>query len=70
MTLPVEASSVTGAGGSGWLSSVAEEARLFDRSSTAERVADILRRRVTEGQLLPGTRLSEEQLIEALGVSR
>lgn len=70
MTVPVEAISVTGAGGSGWLSSVAEEARLFDRSSTAERIADILRRRVTEGQLPPGTRLSEEQLIEALGVSR
>lgn len=41
-------------------------------TSTAERMADILRRRITEGQFLPGQRLSEEQLIHAqsLAVSR
>ncbi len=53
-----------------WLRRVADEARVLDRSSTAERVADVLRRRVTEGDLPPGTRLSEEQLVAALRVSR
>ncbi|MCA2228343.1 GntR family transcriptional regulator [Nonomuraea sp. NEAU-L178] len=40
------------------------------RSSTAERVADILRDRVTEGFFEPGQRLSEEAIADALGVSR
>ncbi|MGI5272587.1 GntR family transcriptional regulator [Nonomuraea sp. CA-218870] len=40
------------------------------RSSTAERVADILRDRITEGLFMPGQRLSEESICEALGVSR
>lgn len=53
-----------------WLEAVANEARSLDRSSTAERVADVLRRRITEGDLPPGTRLSEEQLVVALRVSR
>ena len=53
-----------------WLRTVADEARALDRSSTAERVADVLRRRITEGDLPPGTRLSEEQLVVALRVSR
>ena len=53
-----------------WLRTVAAESALLDRSSTAERVADVLRRRITEGDLTPGTRLSEEQLVEALRVSR
>ena len=56
--------------GDAWLATVAGEASLFDRSSTAERVADVLRRRITEGDLPPGSRLSEEQLVEALRVSR
>lgn len=43
---------------------------LFDRSSTAERVADVLRRRITEGDLPPRTHLSEERLIDVLHVSR
>ncbi len=54
----------------GWLHSVADGAHLLDRSSTAERVADVLRRRITEGALRPGTRLPEEQLVEVLQVSR
>jgi DNA-binding GntR family transcriptional regulator len=54
----------------GWLSTVAEEVAGFDRSSTAERVADVLRRRITEGDLAPGSRLSEEQLVQVLRVSR
>ncbi|MEV4174365.1 GntR family transcriptional regulator [Nonomuraea sp. NPDC049709] len=40
------------------------------RSSTAERVADILRDRISEGFFRPGQRLSEESISEALGVSR
>lgn len=43
---------------------------LFDHSSTSERVADILRRQITEGQLPPGTRLSEQALGKTLAVSR
>ena len=54
----------------GWLRAVAEEVSGFDRSSTAERVADVLRRRITEGDLPPGSRLSEEQLVQVLRVSR
>lgn len=54
----------------GWLHTVADEVRSFDRSSTAERVAELLRHRVIEGDLPPGTRLSEERLVEVLRVSR
>ena len=55
---------------SAWLRSVAGDVQAFDRSSTAERVADVLRRRITEGDLPPRSRLSEERLIEVLHVSR
>ncbi len=55
---------------SGWLRTVTGDVQLFDRSSTAERVADVLRRRITEGDLPPRTHLSEEELIEVLRVSR
>lgn len=54
----------------GWLRTVAAEVRTFDRTSTAERVAELLRHRVMEGDLPPGTRLSEEQLVGVLQVSR
>lgn len=54
----------------GWLRTLAADVRLVDRSSTAERVADVLRRRITEGDLPPRTRLSEEQLTSVLRVSR
>ena len=47
----------------------AERAAL-GRASTAGRVAEILRSHVTEGRLPPGTRLSEEDIGAALGVSR
>lgn len=53
-----------------WLRAVADDAAHFDRSSSAERVADVLRRRITEGALPPGTQLSEELLKVALQVSR
>ncbi|MET1059261.1 MAG: GntR family transcriptional regulator [Nocardioides sp.] len=56
--------------GASWLQTVAGDIRLLDRSSTAERVADVLRRRITEGDLPPRTHLSEEQLIVVLRVSR
>ena len=38
--------------------------------TTAERIADVLRRQITEGDLRPGTQLSEERLVAQLGVSR
>ena len=53
-----------------WLRTVADEVRSFDRSSTAERVAELLGHRVIDSDLPPGTRLSEEQLVEVLRVSR
>ena len=58
------------ANGVSWLQVVAGDIRLLDRASTAERVAGVLRRRITEGALPPRTHLSEEQLIVALRVSR
>lgn len=53
-----------------WLQAAADEMWSLGRTSTAERVADVLRRRITEGGLLPGTRLSEERYAEVLRVSR
>lgn len=49
---------------------LADDRALLGRTSTAERVADILRTRVAEGRFAPGTRLSEEAIGGALGVSR
>ncbi len=40
------------------------------RTSTAERVADAVREEVVEGRLRPGSRLTEQRLCSALGVSR
>lgn len=59
----------TGALGT-WVSDLEKDKDLIGRSSTAERVAGILRDRVTEGFIPPGTRMSEEAIGEALGVSR
>ncbi len=53
-----------------FLDGLAAEVSGLRRASTAERVAEILRRRVTEGDLPPGTQLSEEQLSAVLQVSR
>ncbi|WP_370944318.1 GntR family transcriptional regulator [Amycolatopsis sp. cg5] len=47
-----------------------EDRELLERSGTAERVASILRQRITEGDFPPGTRLSEPAISAALGVSR
>ncbi|MFC8588120.1 GntR family transcriptional regulator [Streptomyces sp. NPDC057217] len=49
---------------------LADDRALLGRTSTAERVADILRTRVAEGWFPPGTRLSEDGIGGALGVSR
>ncbi|MFI8517923.1 GntR family transcriptional regulator [Streptomyces sp. NPDC085481] len=49
---------------------LADDRALLGRTSTAERVADILRTRIAEGYFPPGTRLSEESIGGALGVSR
>ena len=42
----------------------------FDRSSTPEWIADTLRTAITEGHCRPGSRLREERIAGALGVSR
>ncbi|MFI9153130.1 GntR family transcriptional regulator [Streptomyces sp. NPDC053367] len=52
------------------LTGLADDRALLGRTSTAERVADILRSRVAEGFFPPGTRLSEDGIGGALGVSR
>ncbi|MEV6123596.1 GntR family transcriptional regulator [Streptomyces sp. NPDC052077] len=52
------------------LTSLADDRALLGRTSTAERVADILRDRIAEGYFPPGARLSEEGVCGALGVSR
>lgn len=52
------------------LPELADDRALLGRTSTAERVADILRTRIAEGYFPPGTRLSEDSIGGALGVSR
>ncbi|MFF9015329.1 GntR family transcriptional regulator [Streptomyces sp. NPDC014870] len=59
-----------GIGQSGELGELADDRALLGRTSTAERVADILRTRIAEGFFPPGTRLSEDSIGGALGVSR
>lgn len=53
-----------------WLTSLEAEREAMSRTSAAERVAGALRSRIIEGELRPGTRLSEERIGRALGVSR
>jgi DNA-binding GntR family transcriptional regulator len=53
-----------------WARRISSRERLPSRSSTAQRVADVLRSGITEGHLHPGSRLSEELLSGVLGVSR
>nr|WP_206442007.1 GntR family transcriptional regulator [Streptomyces boncukensis] len=52
------------------LAGLADDRVLLGRTSTAERVADILRTRITEGAFGPGARLSEEEICGALRISR
>lgn len=54
----------------GGFEGLVEDRRLLGRTSTAERVADILRTRVAEGYFRVGERLSEEAMGRALGISR
>lgn len=49
---------------------LAGDRALLTRSSTAERVADVLRSRIAEGYFAPGARLPEDAIRGALGVSR
>ncbi|MFJ9378541.1 GntR family transcriptional regulator [Streptomyces sp. NPDC101455] len=52
------------------LAGLADDRALLGRTSTAERVSDILRSRIADGYFPPGTRLSEDSIGGALGVSR
>jgi len=52
------------------LQGLAADRGLVTRKSTAERVAGVLRKRIAEGFFLPGGRLSEQDIGNALGVSR
>ena len=49
---------------------LASDRLLLGRTSTAERVADILRSRIAAGYFQPGVRLAEDEISRALGVSR
>lgn len=49
---------------------LAADRGLLGRTSTVERLADILRARITEGYFTPGERLAEDSIGTALGVSR
>ncbi|WP_306470349.1 GntR family transcriptional regulator [Actinomadura litoris] len=53
-----------------WLDSMAAARHGLDRSSTAARVADLLREQITDGRLVPGERLPEEDVCRAVKVSR
>ncbi len=52
------------------MNGLVDDRALLGRTSTAERVADILRGRIAEGYFPPGERLSEEAIGAALKVSR
>ncbi|WP_326692184.1 MULTISPECIES: GntR family transcriptional regulator [unclassified Streptomyces] len=52
------------------LAELSDDRVLLGRTSTAERVADILRNRIMEGGFQPGARLAEEEIGGALGISR
>ncbi|WP_409238672.1 GntR family transcriptional regulator [Streptomyces sp. PA5.6] len=56
--------------GTGDVNGLADDRALLGRTSTAERVSDILRSRIAAGFFPPGTRLSEDSIGGALGVSR
>lgn len=54
----------------GWTATLARQRDRLEVGSTSERVAGLLRTQVLDGTLRPGVQLTEEQLVEALGVSR
>ena len=51
-------------------SAAAPDDAMLVRDSAVTRVADALRTRIIEGELLPGAKLSQERVQDALGVSR
>lgn len=53
-----------------WLAELEAERGGIERASASDKVAEALRTRIIEGDLRPGTRLSEERIGRALGVSR
>lgn len=53
-----------------WISALESERAAMGRASASEKVAEALRTRIIEGELRPRTRLSEERIGAALGVSR
>ncbi|MFB4314715.1 GntR family transcriptional regulator [Actinomadura sp. 21ATH] len=53
-----------------WISRIEAARGDLDRSSTAARVAGLLREQITDGLLQPGERLPEAELCRAAGVSR
>lgn len=53
-----------------WAASLAGQRDRLQVGSTAQRVAELLRSQVLDGTLRPGVQLAEEQLVDALGVSR
>lgn len=55
---------------SGMMAKLERDRPLLAQVGTAERVASLLRDNITEGVFPPGTRLSEEAIGQALGVSR
>jgi DNA-binding GntR family transcriptional regulator len=55
---------------SGWTAELISARRSLARSSTASKVADILRDMVMEGRVLPGAKLAEDSIADALQVSR
>lgn len=60
----------TGSGADPRSGGLVSDRALLGRTSTAERVAVILRDRIAEGYFPPGSRLSEDGIAGALGVSR
>jgi DNA-binding GntR family transcriptional regulator len=61
---------VTESGPAQQFADLAKDRHLLWRSSTAERVAAVLRDRITVGEYPPGTQLAEGVIVDALGVSR
>lgn len=53
-----------------WTATLARQRDRLEVGSTSERVAGLLRTQVLDGSLRPGVQLIEEQLVDALGVSR
>lgn len=53
-----------------WTTALVSARKTLARASTAERVADILRDMVMEGRVLPGAKLAEDSIADALQISR